>query len=78
MNPLANVARAMIRVARLSPMGMGMRVVLVFVGALLAGCGMAQQARWSIDESRPAWMPAPEERYYRAPLPAAAYRDGLA
>lgn len=55
-----------------------MRVVMVFLGALLAGCAMSQQARWSNDESRPAWMPAPQERYQRDPLPAASYRDGLA
>ena len=55
-----------------------MRVVLVFLGALLAGCGMTGGAHWSNDESRPAWMPAPQERYQRAPTPAASYRDGLA
>jgi hypothetical protein len=55
-----------------------MRVVLVFLGAFLSGCAMSQQARWSNDPARPAWMPVPQERYERAPLPAASYRDGLA
>ena len=60
------------------PMGVRMRVVLVFLGSLLAGCAVTEGARWSNDESRPDWMPAPQERYQRAPMPAASYRDGLA
>ena len=55
-----------------------MRLVLVFLGAFLSGCAMSGGARWSNDDSRPAWMPAPQERYERLPLPAASFRDGTA
>ncbi|WP_376098501.1 hypothetical protein ACE7GA_08735 [Roseomonas sp. CCTCC AB2023176] len=55
-----------------------MRVVLVFLGALMSGCALSQQARWSDDPTRPHWMPVPQERYERTPLPAASFRDGLA